>query len=162
MIHSNPHEETRFRSEVGASWAAVWTIARHIHACGGCSIAVPPLQLRPSFGERSGYGDDADLLVKTATGVWRRAEVKRRKISFTTANDYPYKTLFVDRSVKADKASPDVYFILNDAMTHAARIDASTKDRWLGPAKKFDRVKHYELTIYECPKVLARFFEIRP
>ena len=153
------NEECRFRSEVGESWAAVWAIARHIHALGGCSIAVPPLQLRPSFDEREGYGDDADLLIKTANGDWKRAEVKRRKLSFTSAEDYPYATLFVDRSTKADKASPDTYFILNEGMTHAARIDASTRPMWF-VTTKYDRVKRHELTIYECQKALARFFKI--
>ena len=154
------NEESRFRSEVGKSWTAVWVVARHIHALGGCAVVVLPLQLRPSFDDREGFGDVADLLVKKSGGKWKRAEVKGRKIPFTSAEDYPYATIFVDRSSKADATTPDVYFIVNDKLTYAARIDSATKDKWIGPKTYSDRTKGYDLTVYECPKDCARFFRL--
>ena len=156
-------EDMRFRNAVSNSWEAVWCVAQHIHSCGNCSIKIQPLRLRPSFEQRAGYGDMADLLVcKAGSNRWLPVEVKWRNILFSDASDFPHNTIFVDRSAKTDAAMPVCYFMVNRDLTHAARIEWKTHEQWLGPNTYHDARKGYEVTVYECPLNLVRFFALKP
>jgi len=45
---------------------------------------------------------------------------------------------------------------------HAAQINWSTRQFWLGPNTYFDNVKGYEVTVYECPLDHVRFYNLNP
>lgn len=153
-------EEERFRAFVIASWDRVFKAARYFHSRGGLAVRIGPLMIRPENGRVEDYGDDHDLAIQSkGSDKWWRIEVKGRELNFTCADDYPFQTIFLDRSKKADVAEPHAYFILNKAMTHAAIIKTSTKAQWGEPRMIEDNTKlvAYAYPVYECPKHLAEF-----
>lgn len=155
-------EEARFRSAVEKSWEAAWAVARYLHAKGERFVQVAPLSIRPTFKERSAYGDDADVLVRMSNNErWSHIEVKWRNLSFTGAKDYPYPTIFIDRSSKVDKANADAYYIVSQDLRYAALITKASRARWLNPKIYFDRVKKYHFTAYECPVDVAQFVSLQ-
>jgi len=155
-------EEHRFRKEVSRSWQAVWAVAQHIHSCGDWQIRVQPLRLRPDIEQRDGFGDAADLFIAKLGAQWMPVEVKWRDLDFTDGFDFPYPTIFIDRSRKSDAAHPAGYVMVNRDLTHAAQINWSTRQFWLGPNTYFDNVKGYEVTVYECPLDHVRFYNLNP
>jgi hypothetical protein len=82
------------------------------------------------------------------------------KPRLTCADDYPYETIFVDRTTKIEDAPPDVYFNVNKAMTHAAVIGIDTREQWTGPNTVWDSVKRYRVTVMECPVELVKFVSL--
>lgn len=157
-----PDEEDRFHGAVDQSWMAVFAIAWYLHLAGDRVITIGARVHRPAGGNPADYGDAHDVTV-TFRGSQnsRRYEVKWRVLAFTCCDDYPFPTIFVDRSAKADKSEPAGYYIVNKSMTHAAFIFTATKPQWLGPMTVFDKTKGYDVTVYACPKELAQFFDLR-
>ena len=150
-------EEDRFRSAIPKSWKAVWAVAQYIHMKGNRIVEIGPLRIRDNPDNKRGYGDDADLIVMGPNLNRTNIEVKWRDLEFTSQYDYPYPTIFIDRASKSDTSSPHYYFTVNKSMSHVAIIGRESKDRWIGPRQYDDRVKGYPVTVYECPKDLARF-----
>lgn len=151
-------EETRFRTAIPKSWDAAWAVAAYIHGRGGFAVQVGAMVVRPTADERAAYGDAADILVKRhGTDEWKGIEVKWRELEFSSVQDYPFSTVFVDRCEKADKTLPAAYYMVNKSMTVAAMIAASTRLLWVGPKTYRDKVKGYPVTVYECPVSAVRF-----
>lgn len=150
----SPDEDARFREAVDRSWEAARAFGDHMLR-KGYGITLNPPRMRPCFEQRPGYGDEFDLAVVT------RYEVKGRNIDFTSAEDFPFPTIFVDRKDKADRNAGVVhaYVTLNKAQTHAAVIKASTRLMWRA-TEKFDATKGHNLTLYECPKEHASFITL--
>ena len=162
MMANEGQEEQRFRAAVLKSWDPVWIVARYLHGLGNLWVRVPPLIIRPDFVSRAGYGDIADLEVCKIGGTkWTPVEVKGRTLVFDSRETYPYETIILDRSDKADKAEAYAYFILNASLSCAALIRGDTKPSWIGPKTYTDRSKGYDFTSYECPKALAEFITLR-
>jgi hypothetical protein len=159
-------EEQRFRRDVPASWEAVHAAERYLHSLGGLWTLVRPSVMREDFNKRNGFGDDCDLFVckrdpRRFSHRWWPVEVKGRGLDFTCADDYPYDTIFVDRSAKVDLFEPYAYFILNSTLSCAALIKSSTKGKWIGPKTYPDRPKGYPVCVYECPKDVAEFVSLK-
>jgi hypothetical protein len=151
-------EDARFKSAVEKSRAEVSVVASHLER-RGFKTEITPQRIRDKFEERAEYGDDADLFVFSRSGNKLGIEVKGRLLRFSSAEDFPYPTLFVDRVAKADKSSVFYYISVNVDKTVIAVIRASTKDRWI-KTEKYDHVKNHPLWVYECPKELVKFVKI--
>lgn len=151
-------EDIRFKAAVANSRLEVYSVALHLKR-RGFRTEIPPQRIRENFDDRAGYGDDADLFVFSRSGKRLGIEVKGRALNFTSAEDFPYQTLFVDRVEKADKSSVFYYVSVNSAKTAMAVIRASTKDKWV-QRDKFDNIKGYPLRVYECPKEFAKFVQL--
>jgi hypothetical protein len=124
----------------------------------GCEIIVTEPRLRPTYKERANYGDQFDVLADGA-----RFETKWRGVDFTSRQDFPYKTAFVDRATKPPRAAlAHCYCSVNKSMTHIALICTETKASWLVKTI-WDKVKGYHpLEVFECPLALINFIEIEP
>jgi hypothetical protein len=147
-------EETRFREAVVRQWAAVFRVAQYLHAKGNCLVQINPLRIRPSFEQRNGYGDDADILLKMVDKErWWKIEVKWKQLEFI--DQYPFPTVFLDRIDKSDSAQPDGYYIVNKPMTHAVSVMARTRSSW-SPVTTMDTKKGYEFSCYQCPVELTK------
>lgn len=150
-------EDARFKVAVQNSRREVLVVERHLRAKGYLT-ELAPQRIRDDFAERAAYGDDADLFILTDKGRIG-VEVKGRTLAFTSADDFPYPTLFVDRVSKVEKSTVQFYVSLNKSHTYMAVILASTKASWV-KRDTFDHVKKHELTVYECPKELIRFYRV--
>lgn len=144
-------EESRFRRELDRSWEAVQAVAWHYRGLG-YRVAIPDPRLRPSRGDRAGYGDEYDLEVE---GRWR-FEVKWRGLDFTCAEDFPYLTMMVDRAEKVARVVKRLagYLMVNRGLSHAALIRAATRPQWV-ERETLDRIKGYRLRVLECPMRLV-------
>ena len=161
-LMERPQEEQRFRVAVALSWAAVWAVARHIHALGGRELRIAPYVIRPAFAEREGFGDAGDILVRRiGRDAWARVEVKGRTLEFTGPDDFPFQTIFVERLNRLEKHDPAAaYFVCNRALTNAAVIYGSTRAHWIGPVPFFDSARGHQANAYECPAELAKFIAL--
>jgi len=100
----------------------------------GYSATVPPTVERPDFETRMSYQDKGDIILHK-DGKDLRVEVKGRDLHFTSAEDFPYPTIFIDEDYKVDDPKKPIetlsaYIILNADLTYAAIIRAATRDRW--------------------------------
>jgi hypothetical protein len=149
-------EEARFRRAVEVSWRGVGVLADWYRG-RGYDVTVPLPRMRECFEDRAGYGDWWDLEVCRGQARWR-FEVKSRTLRFTGAADYPYPTIFVDRVEKALACRRLLagYLVLNTGYTHVALVAARTWRSWV-IKDRFDGAKGYGLSVYACPKDLARY-----
>ena len=154
-------ELERFRGAVDRSWIACFVVAEFVHSAGDRAIGIGPRVHRPAGGNPADYGDSHDVTITGRSSLSsRRYEVKWRELAFTCCADYPYPTVFVDRSAKADKNDPAGYYIVNQSLTHACFISIVTKPQWK-VTEVFDKKKGYPVVLYECPKELAWFCDLR-
>jgi hypothetical protein len=123
----------------------------------GLDVQVPELVVRPDSSVRHEYADEGDLFLERV-----RVEVKRRSFSFQDRDSFPYPTVIIDETYKANnpKDSPLLcYVILSQDMKCAAVIFNATRDKWIAKWK-FDRSQgpkgRYCLN-YEIDKRWARF-----
>lgn len=91
-----------------------------------------------------------------------RVEAKGRTLNFTESSDFPYPTIYIERINRLQKLDPaSAYFVVNQALTHAAIIDGGTRSQWVGPTTFFDRTRGHEANCYEVPLALVRFVRLR-
>lgn len=151
-------EEQRFRGAVSRSRDTVLHVAKHLQPHG--TVTLPQSKMRPTFADREGYGDEFDLQFDRGSldRDIKDIEVKERGLTFTCAGDFPYETVFVDRVTKADKANV-TYVSLSHDLNYCLIVYPQSRERWT-KSVRWDSVKHYQLEVYECPKVDAVFCKI--
>jgi hypothetical protein len=152
-----------FVEDIKKSAPAVWVVAKWLWKQGN-TVIIPPIKIRPNIERRLEYSDSGDVFFIPGGGINMEngilIEVKhRKKLIFTCADDYRFKTVFVDTCHKYERkqVKPYAYFAVNKNMTHAAvtRVKKTIQD-W---RKKtiFDEEKGREEIIYECPIRLVDF-----
>jgi len=129
-------------SKEAVSVAAQWLAGK------GYAVIVRPTFERPSTEQMAEFADDGDI------EIVQRVEVKRRKsLTFTSKEDFPYDTIIVDACHCYDKAHPKpyAYIILNREMENAFIVDVKhTFHKWRRVNKQ-DRLKGRKRSFYECP-----------
>jgi len=152
MIASDNREERRFRAALARSNIPIYVVADHYRSLGH-RVELPPVQLRPHFEKRAGYGDEYELLIDRR---WK-IELKERSLAFTGANDFPYETIFVDRVEKADSVIVHGYISVSESLTHLALVKTSETRKFWEIVNTFDVTKGYSLRVYTCPIALVCF-----
>lgn len=103
----------------------------------GYGVYRGPFRQAPTAAEHLDYSDGGDLIVYQTFHPQRRAEVRQRlDIAFTCADDYgvwrgdewiDYPTIRIGKVEAVERAAADWrmwrWYIVNQAMTHAAVID---------------------------------------
>lgn len=119
----------------------------------GCDVMIRPTLIRPDFESRNKFADSGDLEIRL------RVEVKQRSIAFTSVEDYPYPTVFVDEVFKVDRIKKGAlwgYIIINAAKTHACCVKSETRKHWK-KIVRFDNKDGQERSFYVCEKRLCHF-----
>lgn len=83
-------------------------------------------------------------------------EVKSRNVEFTSADDFPYDTLFIDTKDGFDKKKdkPEMYVCVSQITGAACALDVSkTKDLW-EVTRTWDTVRKINLVAYAAKKEL--------
>jgi hypothetical protein len=80
-------------------------------------------------------------------------------MQFSSAEDYPYNTIFIDETYKIKKDT-FMYVIVSSDGIHAALIDRSTRAHWV-KEEIFDKKQDRKCVNAACPKELARFVKLR-
>jgi hypothetical protein len=119
----------------------------------GFQVTIPALRIRPDAARRFDYGDEGDLQVDG-----ERVEVKRRAFEFSSHEDFPYRSVFVDVAHAWDKADPKPlrYLIFDRDMSHVLLVPGYSRPLWQRSAR-FDRHCGRERVFYECPIRYCRF-----
>jgi len=137
-------DDPTFKEDLAASQDAVERVARWLRDRGN-AVIVRPTFVRPEAKQMTEYSDDGDL------EIIQRVEVKRRGFAFSSKEDYPYPTVFIDNCHTVENARPKPYgyVILNEAMTTALIVDCRTRSTW-GKREVWDKKKGRNRCIYEC------------
>ena len=118
----------------------------------GVDIYTPPINDAQTHAARWAHRDSKDGVLLMAV------EHKRRGISFTDRDSFPYDTVIVDEVYKIDdKPHPCLIYICeNAAGTHAAVVYGWTRCNWL-KENRYDAVQDRHCDFYTCPKDMVRF-----
>lgn len=118
-------------------------------------VEVPELKIRKSIKEASKFIDTVDLKVN---GI--EIEVKSRNESFTSPENFPYSTVFVDTvsgfNNKTNK--PFAYVMISRSTGCMLWLPTSTYKKW-GTEFKFDRVRKIREQFYNADKKLLKSME---
>lgn len=117
----------------------------------GLSVEVPELKIRSSIKEASKWINTPDLLVNGHV-----IEIKSRNESFTSGNDYPYPTVFVDTvsGYEAKETKPLAYVIISRPTGSMVVLKTLSSKGWMVESK-FDHVRKIKEDFYVCkPKHL--------
>ena len=108
-------------------------------------------RLRPDVSKRELYRDDGDIEVTLRVGVKHRTN-----INFTTIEDYPFPTIFVDSVSSMDSNKSDLYgmTICSQDGKYMIIIPKSTMPQWK-KTTVMDKRSNQECTFYEVDKHLC-------
>jgi hypothetical protein len=138
-------------SRTAVSIAAEWLNRK------GYPVVIKPTFERPKSSDMAEFADDGDL------EIMQRIEVKRRKsLTFSSKEDFPYDSLIVDVCHSYDKAKikPYAYIILNEKMDCAFIAYSKHQKHWKKTVKA-DRFKGRDREFYECPMEYIKFVKIK-
>ena len=129
-----------------------------VFGCLGYEIHVPKIRVRPDSAQRMDYSDDGDIKLIEVI------EVKRRKMQFSSIEDFKYPTIIVDVCHTFDNREykPRCYVIVNEPMTGAIIINVhKTRKHWRKRTKT-DNHAGREREFYECPIHLCSYMPFPP
>jgi hypothetical protein len=150
-------EEERFRKAVPFSMKAVNAFADYLRR-KGYETQINQVTVRPRFEDRDQYGDKEDLKARRGDNPWKRFEIKGLGVAFTSKDDWPFRSVFVDRATKTSERA-DWYISLSRDLCYSAIVDGVTHERWIVQQVN-DTKKGYAYQVYSCPIELARFVRI--
>ena len=123
----------------------------------GIQTWVSPQRTRSSSRERMEFGDGGDMVV-----VGRVEHKHRKKLQFTSSEDYPYRTVFVCEVYREDgqlQDEPLAYVIENEPGTHAAVVYGWTRDKWERETV-YDKKANKKIDVYSVDKKFVRFCDL--
>lgn len=150
-----------FIDDLEQSKNTVWIVARWLSDRGNY-ISIPPTAVRPSAKQRLDYSDNGDLFImRRKRRAWDRVEVKSRNLVFSSAADFPFKTIIVDVTHSYDNAKikPLMYVLTNSAHTYCAIVKCTTFPQWK-ITRRYDGHAGRERSFYECPIKLVKFYKM--
>ncbi len=140
-----------FTTDFFNSFGSVFIVGAYLQRLG-FKIVVPVPEIRPDEAERMKYMDEGDLLVTMPV------QVKERSIQFSSAEDYPFQTIFIDETYKIKKDT-FMYVIVSSDHLYAALIDRSTRKHWVTESI-FDSKQDRQCDNAACPTELASFVRL--
>jgi hypothetical protein len=142
-----------FLKELAESREAVNKFAVKCRA-DGIDVWVFPEQTRPDHTQWKKYADSGDLMVQG------RVEHKtRKKIQFTSQEDYPYRTVFVCEKRREEDRPPLAYVIQSADEQHAAVVYGWTRDKWV-VERVYDKKSRKSLDVFAVDKKYVRFINL--
>ena len=150
-------EDQKFKGELRDSHQVCCMVAAWL-SVHGLEAKVKTMRVTPDHESRRAYKDDGDI--STPDG---RIEVKYwPHINFTSADDMPYRLVFVDEVYQLEREHTEPllgYIICNAKITHAAFIPATTSHLWR-KVRKHDSRYGTELEWYAIPRERVSYRQI--
>ena len=156
----NKENHKRFIKHLDESKPSIGVAKKHLES-QGFEVREKETKKTPSYEERMKYLDDGDLEYYK-DGEWRRVEVKHSSRNFTSAENWPFRNMFVCAIHSWDKVDPkpDVFLILSKDMNNVAEITGDTNNQWFLTSFTDKRYVNYRQTAYACPLDLIKFSTI--
>ena len=155
MTDSYDHVWDDFVRRFKNSRPPVFKVAEYLNREKDCTVEIPRMVLAPDQALASHFQDNGDIIVNGKHIV----EVKGKSLAFTCKEDFRFPDIIVANVASADRHNAYAFFIVNNHMTHAAMILASTKPYWT----KRPVEDKYRGTIeekYICPIDLVEFVKL--
>jgi hypothetical protein len=139
---------------IGDKWAE--HVARNITECGKYAYATPTQVAETPEQIAQFTATEKDILLDRG----RTLEVKSRSFSFTSVDDYPYPTAFVDtvEGWQAKEAKAVAVAVVSQSTGGIVVVPVSTEPMW-SVRDVFDSKRGFRVSVLECPKSLLRSFE---
>lgn len=120
----------KFKERLASSELGRWYIARWFSRLGW-GVSMAPSYAAPQFEDRKAYSDNGDLVINRGERL-ERVEVKHLSVSFTSADDWPFKDFIVDgkESFDSKKKKPDYYVVVSNDFMALAILSVSTRESW--------------------------------
>lgn len=158
--------DEQFIKDLDKSRRSVFRVARYLLDVG-FEVHIKPTIIRPDASQRHEYADKGDLsyvsIAKNGKTVIKRVEVKHRwNMDFTSVDDFPFPTVFVDTKYdgEGDRPAPDVVVCVNRLLTAALMLRVEdTRPHWT-LATVFDSTYGRESVVYECPKQFCKALDL--
>lgn len=140
--------------KIGDGWADY--VAKQITQVGKFAEATPTKVAQSEAEIRDFTENEKDILLSRD----RTLEVKSRSFHFTSVDDYPYETAFVDtvEGWLAKRQHPVAVCVVSQRSGGVVVVPVSSAPMW-GKRRVFDSKRGFEVDVFECPKDLLRSFE---
>lgn len=139
-----------FKSEIknGHKWELF--VADYFRKCG-LDVAVNEQRVRPNVEKRAQYSDNGDIICNG-----HMIEIKSRRVKFTSPDDFPYPTLFVESCYRWRKKNPKPSALVCVSQETGKMIaigphEIARYNDW-EIVNKYDRVKGGSYDYYVLPK----------
>lgn len=152
MGYDPAKDHPSFEQDLIDSRDAVFAAARWLTGRGE-EVTVPGFQMRDSVDERYEFQDNGDLLIK------KPVEVKKRELQFESAEDYPYRSVFLNEQYKHDQRPPLFYLVFSNDLRCCITVESHTSDQWTTESK-WDQKKSREATFYAAPLEVCTFKKV--
>ena len=156
--NQNIPDET-FTKELEDSHRFVLMAAEWLKEIGYKVLRVPEPVLRPDVKDRFDFADCGDILMDVHNKTWV-VEVKRRKYSYTSKEDYPFESVWIDSvyKIKRGWTCPLFgYVIYNIDGSVGIYVSGISNSLWKIERHLDRRVDKY-FEIYTIPKEFVYFF----
>lgn len=139
---------------IGDEWAD--HVAKHITMAGKYAHATPTQIARTPEQIAAFTALEKDILLDKD----RTLEVKSRSFYFTSIDDYPYPTVFVDtvEGWEAKQVKAVAVAVVSQKSGAIVVVPVSTEASW-SEKRVFDSKRDFEVNVLECPKGALRSFE---
>lgn len=114
----------------------------------GLQVDIPELKIRANIKEASKWKDSEDLKVNGQI-----IEIKSRNEAFTSAESFPYETIFVDTvsGYNAKTIKPTAYIMVSRKTGGMLALPSLSADGWK-IEEKFDRTRRIRESFYVAEK----------
>lgn len=146
-------QHEKFQQRLAASSKAVFAVAQFYQGKGH-TVKIPPVLIAPTAAQAEEYLDDGDLLLLFE----KRIEVKHRTFDFSSADDYPYPSVFISNVAAVDRARGQVsaYINVSRDLRCAAIIKYETAEHWFVNKSRASNTGNVEFQ-YACPLSFVHF-----
>ena len=124
----------------------------------GLTVVTEPKRFATYYEEIDECRDNFDLMVESAWGEAVQVEVKQVSTAFTSLSDFPYPTIFVDETYKAD-VKPEANYVLVSRPTGAKLVVPRSSRIYWERSLAWDSNWGKEITVYKVHKRYAKPFE---
>jgi hypothetical protein len=121
----------------------------------GLDVKAPQRTFRKTYADRKNYKDETDLIVNG-----RRIEVKSRRFNWTSLDDYPYDTIFVDTVKKWDghKVKPLASINVSQVTGAVVVVPGKSSGEWMKVSAK-DKDTGFVYENYAAPRGTWKTYE---
>jgi len=155
---SKERDHQQLLVNVSKSYGAVWTAAQWLSIRGHAVVIKPSKVLATDgYNSRMKYTDSGDLEVNM------RVEVKERSFTFSSAMDWPYRSIIICAKHVWDKAlqKPYAFIYVSKDGENLAIVYGSSHRRWIIEVVKDGRYEAMQQECYVAPLEYAHFEKVK-
>jgi hypothetical protein len=134
-------QHAKFQNRLRSSSNAVAVVASWLNRKGK-HIEIPSMRISPTADQASDYLDGGDLYIIEK----KRVEVKHLGINFTSADDWPFREIFISNVAAVDRSFDQVsaWVSVSQDMGYIAVVKPDSREHWYISEKKASNTGNVE------------------